>query len=361
MAYSAYQQTFMLSMASNLATGKLGTAEELQAALAQAIQAFLADPAIAAEMPGWSVSWGPCVWQAEHSRACDQAMVVFTNGATDVVAVAGTNITSWYDWLVEDGGVATKRPVRWPGAPAGTWISEGTMLGLESLLGMPFPPFQGPSLADFLRGRAGPDRSLIITGHSLAGALSPALALQLFTAGGLDRTAWQSVRVYPTAGYSPGNEPFAAFFAGLFPRQPAEGGTSYEVWNALVWNRLDVVPRAWELATMTSLPILYGYTLDWLAFSEVLLLQLGANRLSGPDYRQLQAQALSSEVSGTVRTLLDYLMQMAYQHGEAYFHLLGLSEQVKYVPAAAPVLPPRLTPRRSEAAAIAERLARFLS
>jgi hypothetical protein len=366
MAYSDFQQTFALSMASNLAMDTSGSALTLQQLLSQRIATLLADPLITANMPGWEVVWGPQVWQAPLSDKCDQAMVVFRNGVTDVVAIAATNSASWYDWLIEDANVARKQPVAWPGAPAQTWISDGTLVGINRLLGMSFPPSHGMSLADFLRASPGPnkDRTLIITGHSLAGALSPTLALVLFTREQLDRSAWRVVKVYPTAGYSPGNANFAVFFAQQFPAQQTAGATRPEVWNKLIWNTFDVVPRAWDRATLTGLTSLYGTQLEPLDRAEIFAVEFTAHELSGPDYKQVQSSPLSYHVTHPVTSVDEFLQQMSYQHVEAYFYLLGVADLLKFMPGAGnppPPPPPRASPKRARLQAIAKDMATDLS
>jgi hypothetical protein len=364
MPYSDHQQTFALSMASNLAMDLTGTPEALQALLTQSIQDFLADPLVAAAMPGWTVAWGPFIWQAENSSRCDLAMVVFTNGATDVVAIGATSRASWYDWLVEGANVSVKQPVAWPGMPTGAWISDGTLLGLNRLLDMPFPSSAGARLVDFLRGRAGKERTLIVAGHSLAGALAPTLAVELFTRSGLPLDAWRSVRVFPTAGYSPGDREFAEFFAELFPSSDADGDVAYAVWNKLIWNDHDVVPRAWDIDTLTGLPTLYGATLEPLDRAEVTLLQFAANELAGPGYCQLQSEALTHHVTSPVTTLDDFLREASYQHIEAYFYLFEVPELLKFLLGKGnppPPPPPAPTPKRAQTAAIAQAMATHLS
>ncbi|MEI9987796.1 MAG: hypothetical protein WDN69_34535 [Aliidongia sp.] len=205
-------------------------------------------------------------------------MAAFANGSLTVVAIAGTNALSIYDWLVEDADVTLKQPVAWPGAPSGAWISEGTQIGLDKLNAMSSGT---QSLAAYLAAAAGTgkNRTLIFTGHSLAGALSPTLALYLFTQGGLSLPAWQAVNVYPTAGYSPGNQAFSQFFTSLF--EPTGNTGTYQVWNRDVWNALDVVPRAWDYTTLTGLPTLYGNNLNSDAYLDVLGAQILGQVLSG--------------------------------------------------------------------------------
>jgi hypothetical protein len=366
MSYSDFQQVFALSMASNLAMDRSGSPGKLQEILADGIKSLLNDNIIQTNMPGWSVVWGPCVWQAELSDKCDQAMVVFSNGSTDVVAIAATNSASWYDWLIEDANVTIKQPVAWPGAPAGCWISDGTLIGIDRLLGMPFKPFTGPTLIDFLKDRPGADkkRTLIFTGHSLAGALSPTLPLLLFTKVGLDMNAWKEVKVYPSAGYSPGNDKFAAFFQSKFPPSNQQGGNSFQVWNQLVWNTHDVVPRAWDTSTLTGLTTLYGNTLEPLDRAEIAVLQFTAHELSGPDYKQLLSASLTQPVAHPVTTLDEFLQQMSFQHVEAYFHLLGVPGLLKFMPGNGNPPPPSAiaeTPKRIQAASIAHAMATQLS
>lgn len=84
------------------------------------------------------------------------------------------------------------------------------------------------------------DATLIFTGHSLGGALSPTVAFATKSANIL-RVA--DVLTFPTAGPTPGNDIFAYTFRAFFPE--ISSGPGYRSWNTNFINTLDIVPKAW--------------------------------------------------------------------------------------------------------------------
>lgn len=191
---------------------------------------------------GWSMPWGPAVYSAPKSNAADNAMIVvagsdsYGNPVT-IVAVAGTNPKSHLDGT-EDLDVGKVVPFH------GTaQIDQGTSIGLAILEAL-VPGTQ--TLQKYLESAASPAATLIFTGHSLGGALSPALALDLFANKGMDLGQWGAVYVLPSAGPTPGNGDFVELFTTTFP---TAGG-----WNVNVVNSLDCVPRAWnDLSSISTI------------------------------------------------------------------------------------------------------------
>jgi Lipase (class 3) len=262
--YTLHQQVFTLSFLSNAADKQTGSVANLQAKAASVINEKLSNPAVVAQLgSSWQIVWGPIVFQEPASNVADNAMVVYrgTNaeGPVYVVGIAATNAGSQFDQDQEDRNVGSTVPFDGNGA----WIAAGTSEGVQNLKAMTDPA--GGSLQSFLESQAASKATLIFAGHSLGGALSPTLALDLVVNHGFARTKWQDVFVYPSAGPTPGNQAFRELFANTFVPQTA--AEAWNAWNMDVVNSLDIVPRAWS--QLPSLPTLYPYPA---ADAEVLVL-----------------------------------------------------------------------------------------
>ncbi|MCC7596120.1 hypothetical protein IGS61_01390 [Janthinobacterium sp. FW305-129] len=361
--FDVFQQTFALSLLSNLSSNYIardryvpGThGDPLEAQLVANIQAALPEPAVSAGLgTGWEIVWGPAVWRGAKSRVAENAAVVFynpevafedgTTAASYVVAIAATNFISGYDWIVEDFTVSST--VNWaqydPAMPfavaaapnsAMPLISKGTATGVRHIAALtPTDPAHGTSsLADFigqLNGTASAGTRMIFTGHSLAGALAPTFALYLKEHGALSR--FERVRVYPTAGASPGNTSFSRRFADAFPRQAA-GGKAWQSWNVLIHNQYDIVPHAWALGTLLQLPTLYGNSdaeggvkLPEQIYG-VVLLALADSTASKTLYAALPGAVFSGAPPGPApATAAAYLTMAGVQHVKTYIEeILG--------------------------------------
>jgi len=270
--YDIVQTSFLLSLAANGASSISATQSELQGYLeaylnggtdpiGQPFPGFF--PQLNASLAGgdWQAVWGPRVFlrKPETPGYATNALYVAHSASlsTYVVGIAATNPKSWYDWIIEDGAVSATYQARWPfsvpfkaephipypGVVAA--VSAGTAVGVSDLLSQPamVDPAKG-SLHSFLTHAASRDQTLIFAGHSLAGALSPTLALYLYPHPQF--SGWKDVFVLPSAGASPGNTGFAEHFARAYPATKAGVDAPYGQWNVDYANAHDVVPHAWN-------------------------------------------------------------------------------------------------------------------
>ncbi|MEO1377183.1 MAG: hypothetical protein AAFW70_23420 [Cyanobacteria bacterium J06635_10] len=168
-----------------------------------------------------------------------------------VVAMAGTNPVSVYDWFIEDFDVSVSNQKDWTYNPKAVdeysaKISAGTDKSLTTLLSMK-DPTSNQDLKTFLEGEIGQNPSnveLIFTGHSLGGALSPALALAI---NDLEDGKWSDIiSVYPSAGPTSGNQGFSEYYDKTLGNQTTR-----------IWNKIDVVPYAWDEKLIAEVSTLY--------------------------------------------------------------------------------------------------------
>ena len=185
-------------------------------------------------------------------------MYVAQNGNQYVVAIAGTNPFSLYDWLIEDLDVQT--PVNWssqyrenipPSQGLDPKISQGTSKGMDILLNNSQMVSRGLGLLDFLNETVhnNEDIKIIFTGHSLGGALSPAIALAALN----ELSTWArkkdqecKISVYPSAGPTLGNKDFSTYY-----------DNHLGACTTRIWNEIDIVPHAWEEKMLDEIDDIY--------------------------------------------------------------------------------------------------------
>lgn len=327
-----FQQVFCLSLIMCSASKNSGTAEVLREDIRSNIQALFQNPAFGGE-GGWSIAWGPVVWQAQNSQVVDQAISICYNSRTNtyVVPIAATNPNSNYDKFDEDWKVAADAMVPFPGGGAGS-ISEGNADGLQNLLTM---QSNGESVGAFLTKHVDSTATVVISGHSLGGGLSPLLAYALFPKG-TSASGWGHVYTYPTAGPSTADQHFVAAFDAAFP---ATGGTGHQQWNTNLYNVWDIVPNVWS--GTGAAPGIAQITASSEEGTDAMFytsLELVVNRLrafltkkvsgtSGNPYASTNSYALfyGPREHGLITLPLPLWKEALYQHTTAYVNALGVS------------------------------------
>jgi hypothetical protein len=300
--YNLCQQAFVLSIKANWLMQLNNNEPDTKANLEKRLYLHLTKDFLPMQtcmdyMGTWQIVWGPAVFSL--TGIPDNVVYVARKEAESpvyVVAVAGTNDASTLGKTDEDGQVETT--ITWKQAfiedmdgqtllgdqyenpdPAfpNPCLSTGTALGVRCLLrACPNPDTnchdKNPvRLLDYLKSLESNQATLIITGHSLGGALAPTLALALFTKGGpLTKKNWGAVYVLPTAGATPGNDDFSKSFQSVFPGIPPDvpnntqskplnlstepNPSTREMWNRNIANKFDVVPLAWIPEEMDIIP-----------------------------------------------------------------------------------------------------------
>lgn len=200
----------------------------------------------------WNVVWGPLVIaDTVNQQTLENCVYVAQNVASPsnyVVAIAGTQFTSVIDKLLEDGNVELEQ------FPNENWITVtgGTVTGVKILLENTDKD-SGLTLTEYLASlvNTGNSINLMVTGHSLGGALSTAMAYVLQTAQTQTGTF---TKTDGSGSFSFGSwDPHQrASLQLLATASPAVGGTDFQsqIQDAfgaasVVWNQYDLVPHAW--------------------------------------------------------------------------------------------------------------------
>lgn len=198
----------------------------------------------------WTVLHDPWLTMVGDVERNLTALFLSPDKETLVVAVAGTNFISTYDWFNED--LLTTKLVPWNSLlisdgvsatdtedlPAPAFISTGSSLALKhtwnqtsSVDGTTVPIY----LKTYLEANTNV-KNLIVTGHSLGGAISPVFATALADWGNLRSSV--NIESYIFAGPTPGDATFVSHV------EKTLGGVHS------TYNLRDVVPHAWQLDMM---------------------------------------------------------------------------------------------------------------
>jgi hypothetical protein len=268
----------------------------------------IADYLAAAEpTKGWTTAWLPDPGDPPVNFAF---LAVNPAGDAYVLAIRGTYpdpfSSAYWDDARQDSPFGEMKA--WPRAQ-GAKISGGTNEGFQNLITL--KDAKGRTLQDYVTSLP-VNASVMVTGHSLGGTLTPVLALWLAeTFPDLD------VSAASFAGMTPGNAKFAALFG---PGTPLNGKVRR------VYNTLDLVPYGWNrvLATRSFFqPAPQGGLLVFL----MLLLTSWRLRMGGYGYTAI---GTAVALNGVVRppwlkcTLPAYVVETLHQHlPDTYLELLG--------------------------------------
>jgi len=248
--YSNDQQVFCLNTISNLGSTYNGTAQQIAAQTLASIDSILGNGQVIALIGNWTRVWGPQVVAAEGKALNTMFIALSADTGQYVVSIAGTDSRSLLDWFLEDFFVATK--VDWPyvgdGPTPHPMTSMGTSIGLNALLGMAdTDPVTGMHIhaRDYLQNVAA--KNVMVTGHSLGGALSPAFALYLNdTLSQWSTGAAPVISCLAAAGATPGDQAFSDHYGQQL------GATTTRVWNAN-----DVVPHGFEQDMLNQIKTIF--------------------------------------------------------------------------------------------------------
>ena len=282
--------------------------------------------------PDWEVVWGPAIYTLKYGDLLDNMMFVtrqLSDTSNYIVGIRGTNGAAFLDWLEEDFDVLEKVDWKLPdgktaeGTPK---ISKATYIGIDALLNKMTPgkgmPGYDQDITSFLGSLAQTGKIAInFTGHSLAGALAPTLALWFKQSQGNHPNSWDTkksatITTTPFAGATAGNTDFAAYSDSIL-------GDSCD----RIHNTNDVVPHAWESKSVKEIPDIYssiGITLNEI---ERWVIDFAADIIK--DYKQINvSKPLTFPLNKEYDT---FVKQVEYQHKNSYPILLQVRELIKVI------------------------------
>jgi hypothetical protein len=206
---------------------------------------------------GWVSVWGPVVYARDTSGptvVADNTMAVYYNPFQNlfVVAVAGTNPLSPFDWFGQDFDVHNQVPWTKAGGNGSGHISAGANNGLQIVL-QKMTDANGKTMLEALSGylklHVTSKTTIAVGGHSLGGALSPCLALYMYDNATTLGLSGHQISVFATAGPTPGDATWASNYEELI--------TAGSITYSSLYNTLDVVPLAWQPSDLGAIPTLY--------------------------------------------------------------------------------------------------------
>jgi hypothetical protein len=313
------QQMAALAFISYLGEDVTGSDDDVERKLYPCLQSELARQPIT--QGRWALAWGPAVYKFAIGDLDDNMMYVVRdqeNAGHLAIAVRGTNAKSILDWLVEDFDVDDQVSWDYGNPPEEAKISKGTSEGLKILQTMTAAsgPVPDQILSEFLAGEVknnpSPKLEIDVVGHSLGGALAPALALWLAdTQSTWDPAGKAEIGVYALAGPTPGNTEFASYYASRIGERTDR-----------IHNPYDIVPLAWNDQTMKTMADLYEPVTRADRIERELIDNL-KNLVKDKSYSQINpgAPPLPGALNTKESTFLD---EAGWQHVCGYHCALGL-------------------------------------
>ncbi len=252
--YDFQQQVFCMSMLTCLSFNITGDEEKLLHNTKTAIDIMLRDDKVRQLIGNWEIVWGPAIF-ADSFRGSKASVNYMFMAAPEehpdqvVIAIAGTNGISMVDWKLQDFNVKELVEWRYGSSPLNPKLSKGIDFGLDKLVIM---KAEGPaqhtaiSARDYLSINPSITK-IMVTGHSLGGALSAAYALYLDdTCSSWDTGPAKEISCLSTAGQTPGNEGFSKYYE-----------TKLASTTTRVWNLMDIVPHGFNTKTLNLVPTMY--------------------------------------------------------------------------------------------------------
>ena len=320
---------------------------------------------------GWKVVWGPALVISSNNQQANLTFVAQSLVAPSsyIVATRGTVGPNTWEWLNEDLKVDFKS---WPTTTKYTaltktadipHVSTATAFALQTVL-TATPPVSNPSvhadlpnagktLTQFLTSLAGQNKpiSISFTGHSLGGAIAPALALWFTQAQGsatilipekntadydIPPSNWDpnnnvSISCVSFAGATPGDTKFSEYFSSKL-------GSKY----TRIYNTNDVVPRGFNRLTSARgiyAPLFLNTTTNKQLANllSVKIADVNIAQSIGVKYATLTQFNLDTDVPFTFplgpppgtaypfAQYTSYTTQFVYQHNNAYAKQFGLT------------------------------------
>ncbi|CAI2768721.1 lipase family protein [Flavobacterium collinsii] len=324
-----HQVISILSALSNCNQGIVGNTEkELQDHLYEQVTSALKNETIKAYIGDWDIVWGPCTQNSKQidkklkiEFITDNAMFVAKGQDPDdetktlyVISISGTNLISKFGWLDEDFRVATKLMKNWETIPNAK-IARGSYDGLSILKNLKNDKNQ--DIITFLSQLPLDQNTEVATcGHSLAGTLSPLLALKIIEWKEKEHQSFL-VSTYPSAGASVGNKAFVEYAESKF-------GNHYHS----VINNYDIVPHAWNYKTFLEIPNIYNTAkfgnIDFSATIaqykiELVFLLIDATLLKNSGYTRIfDGKPQEYRFDGEPKVASTFILEAGFQHIDAY-------------------------------------------